>query len=79
MDEINHHDLICYFKANAARKRFHNFKNGGQLFRKMQFDEIKLKEAKKMQNVLKSNLNEISRGRNKSEEQNMVLENIKLF
>ena len=30
---------------------------------------MKLKEAKKIQNILKVNLNEISRGRNNSEEQ----------
>ena len=40
---------------------------------------MKLEEAKKLQNVFKSNLNEISRGRNKSEEQKMSLENFKLL
>ena len=40
---------------------------------------MKLEEAKKLQNVFKSNQNEISRGRNKSEKQKMALENIKLF
>ena len=35
--------------------------------------------AKKLQNVFKTNLNEISRGRYKSEEQKSALENIKLF
>ena len=39
---------------------------------------MKLEEVKKLQNVFKSNLNEVSRGRNKSE-QKMALENIKLL
>ena len=40
---------------------------------------MKLKEAKKLQNISKSNLSEISRGRNKSEDKKMALENIKLL
>ena len=41
---------------------------------------MKLEEAKKkLQNVFKSNLNEISRGRYKSKEQKNALENIKLI
>ena len=40
---------------------------------------MKLEEVKKLQNVFKSNLNEVSKGRNKSEEQKMALENIKLL
>ena len=40
---------------------------------------MKLEEAKKLQNVFKSNLNEISKGRYKSEEQESALENIKLL
>ena len=40
---------------------------------------MKLEEAKKLQNVFKSNLNEISSGRYKSEEQKSALENIKLL
>ena len=35
--------------------------------------------AKKLQNVFKTNLNEISRGRYKSEDQKSALENIKLL
>ena len=41
--------------------------------------EMELKEAKKLHNVFKSNLNEISRGRYKSEEQKRALENMKLL
>ena len=40
---------------------------------------MKLEKAKRLQNVLKTNLNEKSKGRNKSEGQKMALENIKLF
>ena len=40
---------------------------------------MKLEEAKKLQNIFKSHRNEILRGRNKSEEQRVALENIKLL
>ena len=40
---------------------------------------MKLEEVKKMQNVFKSNLNEISRERHKSKELKSVLENFKLL
>ena len=40
---------------------------------------MKLEEAKKLLNVFKSNLNEISRGRYKSEDQKGALKNIKLL
>ena len=63
----------------TARRRFDDFNNSIEPFRKMQSGEMKLEEAKKLQNVFKSNLNEIPRGRNKSEEQKMALENIKLL
>ena len=77
--ETNHNDFIYYFKGNTARKRFHDFNNGIELFRKKQSGEMKLHQAEKLQNVFKSNLNEITRGTNKSEEQKSALENIKLL
>ena len=40
---------------------------------------MKLEEAKKLQNMFKLNLNEISRGRYKSKEQKQALENINLI
>ena len=40
---------------------------------------MNLEETKKLQNVFKSNLNEISRERYKSEEQKSVLRNIKFL
>ena len=39
---------------------------------------MKLEETKNLQNVFKTNLNEISRGKYKSEEQNSALKNIEL-
>ena len=51
-----------------------------EVFRKKKkFSQINLEEAKKLQNVFKSNLNATSRLRNKSEKQKMTLENIKLL
>ena len=49
------------------------------LEKKKQFSQINLEEAKKLQNVFKSNLNATSRLRNKSEKQKMTVENIKLL
>ena len=40
---------------------------------------MKLEEAKKLQNMFKTNMNEISKGRYKSEEQESALKYIKLF
>ena len=39
---------------------------------------MKLEETKNLQNVFKTNLSEISRGKYKSEEQNSALKNIEL-
>ena len=61
-NETNHNDLIHCFKGNTARKRFDNFNNGIELFRKIQSGEMKL-QAKKRHIVFKSNLNKISRER----------------
>ena len=57
-NEINQNELIYYFKGNTARRRFSDFNNGIELFEKVKSGKIKLKEAKKLQNVFKSNLNE---------------------
>ena len=48
-------------------------------FKKARSNEMKLKEAKEQQNIFKSNLNKISKGRFKLEEQESSLENIKLL
>ena len=78
-DEINQNDLVYYFKGSSARKRFDDFNNGVNHFEKIRSGEMKLAEAKKLQNVFKSNLNEISKGRYKSEVQESALKTIKLF
>ena len=70
---------MYYFKGNTVRKRFDEFNNGIEHFRKMQSGEMKLEVVKKLQNIFKSNLNEKSRGRNKSKKQKMVSENIKFL
>ena len=38
---------------------FDDFDNGMELFRKMESGEMKLEDAKELQNIFKSNLNEI--------------------
>ena len=44
---------MYYFKGNTARKRFDNFNNGIKLFEKIKSGEMKLEEAKKLQNEFK--------------------------
>ena len=44
--KINQTDLIYYFKGNTARKRFHDFNNGIELFEKIKSGKMKLEEAK---------------------------------
>ena len=54
--EINRNDLIYFFKGSSARKRFNDLNNGINLIRS---GKMKLEEAKKLQDVFKSNLNKI--------------------
>ena len=72
-NEINGNHLVNYFKGDSSRKRFDGFNNGTKCFGKMISGEMKLQEAKKLQNVFKSNLNEISKGRYRSELQKGAL------
>ena len=67
-DEINQNGLIYYFKGNISRKRFDDFTNGIKLFEKIRSGKMKLEEPKKLQNVFKSNVNEMSKGKFKSKE-----------
>ena len=78
-DESNHNVLIHYFKNNTATKDFNDLENGVKRFRKIKSGKMKLDDAKELQNIYKTNLNEISKGRPKSEEQKSALENIKLL
>ena len=50
-----------------------------KFFKKTLSNEMNLKEAKEQQNIFKSNLNKISKGRFKLEEQESSLENLKLL
>ena len=50
-----------------------------ELIRKIKSDEMKLEEIKKLQNIFKSNLNEISIGRFKLKEEKGSVESIKLL
>ena len=45
-DEINRNDSIYYFKGITFRKRFGDFKNGIELFKKIKSGEMKLEEEK---------------------------------
>ena len=49
---MKQNDLIYYFKSNASKKRFIDFKNGIKLFKKMKSDEMTLEEAKNSQMCL---------------------------
>ena len=53
--------------------------DGIKLFGKIKSGEIKLEQTRKLHNALKSNLNKISRGRNKSGKQKSALKNIKVL
>ena len=70
--------MTYYFKNNTVRKNFNDFDNGRELFRKIKPGEMKLKDAKELQNIFKINLNEISKRGLKSKDQKSALENIKL-
>ena len=58
---------------------FDDFHDGKELFKKIKYGEMKLEDAKELQNIFKSNLNQMSNGRFKSEEQKGELKNIKLL
>lgn len=68
-DGINPDDLIYHFKGSNVRKRFHDFGNGIVLFNKVKFGDVKVEKAKNMQIMFKSNLNKLSRGSYKTEDQ----------
>ena len=74
-NEANFNDLIYHFMGDTASKKFDGFENRIKLFEKLKSGDLKLEEAKKLQNVFKSNLNEISKGRYKSEEQKIAFLN----
>ena len=77
--KIDNDDLIYYFKNDTVKKIFNDFVNDIERFWEIQSGEVKLENAKDLENIFKSNLNEISKGRFKSKEQKRALENIKLL
>ena len=50
-NEVKQNNLIYYFKGNTARKRFDNFNNSIELFKKIKSGKIKLEKAKNQQNL----------------------------
>ena len=50
------------------KKNFNDFDNGIELFKKIQSHEMKLEDAKELQNIFISNLNKISKGRFESKQ-----------
>ena len=78
-DEIDHNDLMYYFKNNTATKDFNYFENGIEHFRKIKPHEIMLEDTKELQNIVKTNPSDISKENFKSEEQKSALQNIKLL
>ena len=64
-DKTNQNGVTYFkdFKYNTSRKRFGDFKNSIELFKKIKSCERKLEKAKNLQSLFESNLNEISRGR----------------
>ena len=67
-NETNFNAVIYYFKGDTARKKIDNFADEVILFEKAKSGGMKLKETKKLQNVFKSNLNKIFRGKHKPKE-----------
>ena len=76
--ETDHDDVIYYLKNNTNRN-FNDFDDGIELLKKIQSGEMKLEDGKELRNIFESNLNDILKGRFKSEEQKSVLKSIKLF
>ena len=76
-NEINYDYLTYYFTGNKGTKRSDDFKNGTEFFRKIQSPVMNLEEAKKQQNVFKSNLKEISKEKLESQKQKMTIKNFR--
>ena len=55
---MDYNDLIYYFKNNTTKKDFNDFENGIELSRKIKSGEMKVEDAKELQNIFNKNLNE---------------------
>ena len=72
--------IIWYiFLKIILLKYIYDFDDGIELSLKIQSAEMRLENARELQNIFKSNLKGISKGRFKSKEQKNELENIKLL
>ena len=54
----SNNDLIYYFKNNTTKKDFNDFENGIELSRKIKSGEMKVEDAKELQNIFNKYLNE---------------------
>ena len=59
IDEISLNYLKYYFECNTATKIFDDLNNSIELFKKIKSGEIKIEEAKQLENMFKSNQNKI--------------------
>ena len=75
--QVNYDDLIYCFKNNTVSKSFTDFENGVELLDKIKFGEMKLVDAKELQNIFKSS--KISKGIFKSEDHKSALKILKHF
>ena len=69
----DHDNLIYYFKNGTVKKFFNDSDNGIELFKEIQSAEMKLEDAKELQNIFTKYQNEISKGRFESKKQNKCI------
>ena len=75
--QIDFNNLTYRYKGNTASKTFIGFKGPLGFYRNMQEGYITLEKSEKEQKEFKSEINEIVTGRNQSENQKSVINNIK--
>ena len=75
--QIDFNNLTYRYKGNTASKTFIGFKGPLGFYRNIQEGYITLEKSEKKQKEFKSEINEIVTGRNQSEDQKSVINNIK--
>ena len=75
--QIDFNNLTYRYKGNTASKTFIGFKGPLGFYRNIQEGYITLEKSEKEQKEFKSEINEIVTGRNQSEDQKSVINNIK--
>ena len=60
-DKIIQNDLLYCFKSSTCRKIFNGFNNDIELFKEINFGEMRLEESKKLQNELLKSKENIKR------------------